>query len=84
MVANMIAIRGHFRARARARITGTVQLHSEVGRALNQHNSTAGCFRLRVPFHCARARRCKTDTNHNQPLKFPKSHFGYSIINHFW
>jgi hypothetical protein len=51
MVANMIAIRAHFRARARPRIKGTVQLHSGVARALNEHNSTTGCFRLRAPFH---------------------------------
>ena len=62
-MANMIAIRAHFRARfrfrarararARAPITESVQLHSEVGRVLNEHNSTTGCFRLRAraPFH---------------------------------
>jgi hypothetical protein len=69
-MANMIAIRAHFRARfrfrarararartrtrtrararARAPITESVQLHSEVGRGLNEHNSTTGCFRLRA------------------------------------
>ena len=55
-MANMIAIVANFRARARARasartrtgITGTAQLHSEVGRVLNKHNTTTGRFRLRA------------------------------------
>ena len=50
----MIAIVANFRARARARarartgITGTAQLHSEVGRVLNKHNTTTDRFRLRA------------------------------------
>jgi hypothetical protein len=48
----MIAIVANFRARARARtrtgITGTAQLHSEVGHVLHKHNTTTGRFRLRA------------------------------------
>ena len=61
----MIAIRAHYRAPARARarvparaparaqIPGPVFLQPKLGRVLNEHHSTTGCFRLRAraPFH---------------------------------
>ena len=41
------------RARARAQIPGPVFLQPKLGRVLNEHHSTTGCFRLRAraPFH---------------------------------
>jgi len=52
-VTKMISILDEFRARARVGITGAVQLHSEVGLGLTEHNTATGCFRLRAraPFH---------------------------------
>jgi len=49
----MISILAEFRARARARITGAVLLHTGVGLVLTEHNTATGCFRLRAraPFH---------------------------------
>jgi len=70
-MANMIAIRAHScaRARARARITGPVQLHSDVGLGSNEYNSTAGCFRLR-----ARVRFTENENRAAKPIPIKTSH----------
>ena len=75
----MISILDEFRARARVGITGAVQLHSEVGLGLTEHNTATGCFRLRAraPFHWYEYECCKSDAKQYRPLKSSKNQFGY-------